>query len=663
MIGRAGEWSLGAGLVAAVAATLLWLRVALHGTPARHARRATWGTLAAAGGGCALLELALLSHDFSVRFVADNGGRHVPPYFTVTSLWAALDGSLMLWLLILAAYGALLARSVTSRTTGPARGRTTTLHPWAMTVLSTVSVFFFALTYFAANPFRAAHPVPATGPGPNPLLQEHPAMGLHPPLLYAGYIGMIVPFAYSVAALLAGEAGPAWLAATRRWTLLAWTFLTAGIVLGAWWSYAVLGWGGYWAWDPVENASLLPWLTATAALHATLVRRAMLTGWAVTLYCATFLLVLVGTFLTRSGAVASVHSFTESPLGPMLLGFVLLVATVVCGLLIWRGGRFTAAESPGPVLSREAAIVGNAVLLVVLAAVVLTGTVFPLVSEAFGDARTAVGPGYFNRTAVPVALAVLVLMGAAPLVRPGGDQLAEVGRRLALPAAAGLATIAAVGLAGRPGVPALTAFGIAAFVLAGTARSALVGPRGRTRATLRRLGGLLAHAGIAIAATGIAASSAHTASTEREIAVGQDVTVHGVTARLAGVHRSSRADGMTAVARVTLLRHGTTIGAARPELRYYSTRDMTVSLPAIRSRPGGDIYTTVTQVSSDGRTATVRLAVNPLVGLVWVGGAATALGGLLALRRRPRRNRGRPAVRTPVVPAVTASPPVEAGRP
>lgn len=655
MTGRFGGWSLGAGLVAAVAATLLWLRVALRAAPARHARRATWATLAAAAAACAALEWALLRHDFGVRYVADNGGRHVPPYFTVTSLWAALDGSLLLWLLILAGYAALLARST--------RRRTTTLHPWALTVVCTVCVFFFALTYFAANPFRSVHPAPADGPGPNPLLQEHPAMGVHPPLLYAGYAGMVVPFAYALAALLAGETGPAWLAATRRWTLLAWSLLTAGIVLGAWWSYAVLGWGGYWAWDPVENASLLPWLTATAALHATLAgrRRNPLTGWVVALSCATFLLVLVGTFLTRSGAVASVHSFTQSPLGPMLLGFVLLVAAVVGGLLIWRSGRSAPARPPGPPLARQAALLGNAVLLVLLAAIVLTGTIFPLASEALGGARAAVGPGYFNRAAVPVALVALVLMGVAPLIRPGGDRPAELGRRLVVPAAAGLATVAAVGLLTRPGLPALAAFGLAAFVLAATARAAAPGRAGPgtripVRATVRRLGGLLSHAGIAVAATGIAASSAYTASAERQLSVGQAVTVRGVTARLVGIDRAPAGRGMAVIARLALERGGATIGTARPQLRYYATRDTVVSLPAIRSRPRGDIYATVTQVASDGRTATVRLAVNPLVGLVWAGGAGTALGGLLALRRR----RSTPAA---APTAVTAGEPVGAGRP
>ncbi len=638
MIGTLGTWALATGLVAAVATALLWSRAALSdGDRATGTARAgTVAVLAAAVASCALLEWALLTHDFNIRYVADNGGRHVPLYFTVTSLWAALDGSLLLWLLILGAFAVLLA------TTG--RARQLRAHHWAMTAISVVAVFFFALTYFAANPFRPVDPVPADGPGPNPLLAEHPAMGIHPPLLYAGYVGLVVPFALAVGALLSGRTGPAWLAVTRRWTLVAWTFLTAGILLGAWWSYAVLGWGGYWAWDPVENASLLPWLTATAALHTMLVRRrgSALTAWTVTLLCATFLLVLVGTFLTRSGVVASVHSFTQSPLGPMLLGFVLLVTATVAGLLVWRAGSFTAGAAPGRVLSRESAVVANAVLLVAFAAVVLTGTVFPLVAEAITGDRSAVGRTYFDRATGPVALVVLALMGAAPLLRRRHDDATAVGRRLALPAAAGLATVAAVGLFTRPGVAALVAFGLGAFVLAclaGPVRTVLTGPGPGLPRRLYRLGGLVAHAGIAVAAVGIAASSAYTTRVEHDLAVGDTITAGSVTARLVGIDRAAdgAADGaMSASAVLALERDGTPIGVARPELRYFPARDMAVSVPHIRSRPLGDIYLTVTGVDQNGGGATVRLAVNPLVSLVWAGGAITALGGLVALVRPVR---------------------------
>ncbi|MFC0531697.1 heme lyase CcmF/NrfE family subunit [Phytohabitans kaempferiae] len=653
MTAQLGGASLLAGLLAAAATVLLWLRVALSGAPARPARIATWLLLASAATACGLLEWALVRHDFSVRYVAENGGRDVPLYYTITSLWAALDGSLLLWLLVLAACAALLVW------TGD--GRAGILLPWAVSVVGVVAVFFFALTYFAANPFTSVSPVPLDGPGPNPLLRVHPAMGVHPPLLYAGYVGLAVPFGYALAALLAGRADDRSIAAMRRWTLGAWSLLTAGITLGAWWSYAVLGWGGYWAWDPVENASLLPWLTATALLHTLRARHrpGCPPPWSLALAAGTFLLVLVGTFLTRSGAVESVHAFTASPLGPMLLGFVLLATAVTLGLLLWRSGVFPTGPA-APLLSREAGYTTNAVLMVALAAVVLTGTLFPLLTQAVGGARTAVGQGYFNRAAVPVALAVLVLMGAAPYL---SDRRRRGTGRAGWAAAAGLATATAVGLLSRPGPAALAAFALAAFVLAGLAltaaaqlRHALAARRtGRpAAATLprQRWGWLLAHAGVAVLAVGVAASSDYTATAERQLAIGETVSAGPVTARLTGVERSGDGDGMSAVARVALYRDGDQLAVAAPRLRYYPARDLAVSLPAITSRPGGDVYVTVLAVPTDGRSATIRLAVNPLVWLVWAGGGLIAVGGLLALvRRRPV---GRPGAALDVAGAASA---------
>ncbi|MEU4214191.1 cytochrome c-type biogenesis CcmF C-terminal domain-containing protein [Actinoplanes sp. NPDC026623] len=633
MTGGAGNIVLGAGLVAAVATTLLWSRVALLGVPARLARAATWATLAMAAAASGLLEAALIGHDLSVRYVAENGGRDVPLYYTVTSLWAALDGSLLLWLLILSGCAVVLG----SRRADP-------LRPYAMAVVGVVTVFFFALTYFAANPFTEVSPVPADGPGPNPLLREHPAMGVHPPLLYAGYIGMVVPFAYGVAALLAGRTDRLSVGLMRRWTLAAWALLTAGITMGAWWSYAVLGWGGYWAWDPVENASLLPWLTATALLHTLAARRrtGALQSWTVALACGSFLLVLIGTFLTRSGAVASVHAFTASPLGPMLLGFVLISVAVVLGLLVWRSDR-PEPTRPAPLLARESVMTGNAVLMVAMAAIVLTGTLFPLLVQAVQGDTATVGPGYFNRSAVPVALLVLLLMGVAPLLR--ADRPADP-RRLGLPAAAGLGAAGVVGLLSRPGVPPLAAFALGAYVLTGLLQAAV-----RQRPSLRRSGWLLAHAGIAVVAIGVAASSAYTVSTERQLTVGETVIASDVTARLVQVDRTARRGEMSS--RVRLELGGGANGRSEPALRYYPARDLTVSVPAIRSRISGDVYTTVLATTPDGTEATVRLAVNPLVGLVWLGGALTALGAATAAIRLPSRRRAR-------VPAPDAAEPVGA---
>ncbi|GIJ26396.1 cytochrome c biogenesis protein CcmF [Micromonospora qiuiae] len=638
MLGDLGTAGLAVGLLAAPLAALLWLRVALAGAPARPARLASTGALLAAAAACVVLEAALLGHDFSVRFVAENGGRHVPGYYTATSLWSAMDGSLLLWLLVLGGYGALFAR-----------GRPDRLRAYAMVVVSVVTTFFFALSTFAANPFRAVDPVPFDGPGPNPLLQEHPAMGVHPPLLYAGYLGMVVPFALALAAPLAGPAGRQWLRLARPWALLAWSTLTAGIVLGAWWSYAVLGWGGYWAWDPVENASLLPWLTATAFLHTSLGGGRGRERWNSVLACAGFLLVLLGTFLTRSGAVASVHAFTESPLGPLLLGFVLLAA--LAATAITGRHRPAAAQATAPPLwSRPTAVLVNAVLLGTVAAAVLIGTVLPLLAEPLTGARIGVGPGYYQRTAVPLAVVVLLLAGLPPALRSRNRH--EAVRQLALPGAAALATVAAVGLLSRPGPAALTAFGAAAFVLTGLFAA---GARGGHRRA-RRWAATLGHAGLALLAVGVAASASYQQVDERTLRVGETIRVGDVWARLESVHRAAPVGRMTVRARLAVSSAGDTHTAA-PAMRYDPVRDIAVAVPAIDTGLRRDVYLTLLSVAADGDSATVRLAVNPLVGLVWAGGAVGTAGGLLALAeaaRAGRRRQPQPAARP--APATTRTP-------
>ncbi|MFG2052549.1 heme lyase CcmF/NrfE family subunit [Micromonospora sp. NPDC048930] len=636
MLGDLGTASLAAGLACATLTALLWLRVALFGAPARTARLGTATTLAAAGTACALLETALLRHDFSVRFVAENGGRHVPLHYTLTSLWSALDGSLLLWLLVLGGYAALLAR----------RAYPPRLHAYAMAVVSVVVLFFFALSTFAANPFRPVSPVPADGPGPNPLLQQHPAMGVHPPLLYAGYLGLVVPFAFALAAPLAGRDGAGWVRVARPWALVAWAALTGGIGLGAWWSYAVLGWGGYWAWDPVENASLLPWLTATAFLHTTLVRGRA--AWHSALACASFLLVLLGTFLTRSGAVTSVHAFTDSPLGPMLLGFVLL-AVVVSTVLTGRRAPEPAPRGHPRVLSRPTLVLVHGVLLATIAAVVLIGTILPLLSAPLNGTRTSVGPAYYQRTAVPLAVVLLLVMGVTPALRVR-DRSAAL-RRLAVPAAAGLGTVALVGLLSRPGPAALTAFGAAGFVLTGVAgdlahRLRRSGPHRRPG----RLAGLVAHAGLALVAVGVAGSSAYGRDAERTLRVGETLRVGDVAVRLVGVDRTGGGGSMAVRARLALTASGSAARSVTPTLRYHPARDVAVTVPAIGTGLLRDTYVTLIAVSGDGGSATVRLAVNPLVGLLWAGGALTAGGGLLAAaaarpptRAATRADRPRPA--------------------
>ena len=631
-----GTLALGGGLVAAVLAVSGWTTLA-RGRPSSLARPATYALLVAALVACAALEWALVTHDFSVRYVAENGGRGVPLYYTVTSLWGALEGSLLLWLLTLSSFTVLALHRVPRTAVA--------LHPVAMAVLAGVAAFFFALALGGGNPFETVRPAPSQGPGPNPLLQDHPAMGVHPPLLYAGYVGLTVPFAYSVAALVTGRTGRGWVLAVRGWTIAAWCFLTAGIAMGAWWSYAVLGWGGYWAWDPVENASLLPWLTSTALLHSMLVqtRRQALQVWNVSLAGVSFLLVLVGTFLTRSGVVDSVHAFTRSALGPMLLAFLLAVLAGWLALVIWRADRLGPPQddaSPPALVSRQTAVVANNLLLAAIAFTVLLGTIFPLVHQALTGSRVSVGAPYFNRMLAPAALALLALMALGPLVRWDRDDPRELARRAAVPGAIAAGSVGVLGLAGAGGVMLLLVCGLAVFVLATLVRDLAVHlrpgvrHRGEALATLRShrrpLGALLTHSGVVLAALAVTVSSTGAATTERTVRIGESVSVGEVSARLVGLHRAADGQRMSAAARLDVVDGTDRLGALDPTLSFFPAWSMTVATPAVSSSPLRDVYLTLLAVDDGAGTATVRLAVNPFIGILWASGGVMVAGALLA---------------------------------
>lgn len=662
MIAAVGTGALLAGTAAAAVAAYGWVQVARPEPDEtererRRTRRwalwATWGMLAAAVVAAAALEYALVGHDFSVRYVAENGNRAVPLYYTVISLWGALEGSLLLWLLVLCGYTVALGWR-----TPPRIAR---LQPWALAVMCAVATFFFWLAAFAGNAFETVSPAPADGPGPNPLLQDHPLMGVHPPLLYLGFVGLTVPFAYAVAALFTGRTGGAWVAATRRWTLFSWAFLTVGIVMGGWWSYEVLGWGGYWAWDPVENASIVPWFLATALLHSMMAqaRRASLRVWNLTLAMATFVAVLVGTFLTRSGVIASVHSFTQSPIGPALLSFTVGVLVFAGVLLVLRRDRLGPDDGLGGGLSRESVFLGNNLLLVALAITVLAGTTFPLLAEAAGGDRISVGAPYYNRMAVPLALAVLLLMGIGPLLPWAHAGLRVLARRLAVPALAGLASVGALGVAGLRGIGALVTFGLAGFVLATIAARVAQsgttvrrsGHTGRLRpfaaalARHRRLhGGLLVHAAVVMIAVAIAASQTYTTQDRQRLEVGESITVAGYTARLDSLQRHTSDRRNWVEATLTLLRDGTPLGTHSPQLSIYPYSNQAVGTPSVRTSLTEDVYLVLAQADEQGGSAVIDLSVHPLVTWLWIAAAVMAAGALLA--GWPRRRR-RPAASNP----------------
>jgi cytochrome c-type biogenesis protein CcmF len=645
-----GPLGLGLGLAAATTAAVLWALAARAGKGSFAERGARAGTKVALFGAAVAviaLEVALVQHDFSIRYVAENGGRAVPLYYTIISLWGALEGSLLLWLLVLTGLTALAMVRV--------HPRAGDLHPWAMSVLSVLSAFFFGLALFAGNAFDRISPVPADGPGPNPLLQDHPLMGVHPPLLYLGYVGMAVPFAYAIAALITGRTGPGWVSIVRAWTLTAWASLTAGIIMGGWWSYEVLGWGGYWSWDPVENASVLPWFTATALLHSIMVqrRRATLRLWNLTLAIATFVLVLLGTFLTRSGVVESVHAFTQSAIGPVLLGFLLAVLLGAGALFVWRSDRLGDEDPVLATVSRETSVLANNLLLAGLAFTILLGTTFPLLDEAVSGNRSSVGAPYFDRMVVPLALVVVLIMGIGPLL-PWRSALGRGVGRLLLPAAlAGLATVGVLGLAGLRGVTALLTFGLAVFAVGATltrvgldvGRTRTLQGAGSGRALARTLvqqrrgyGGLLVHLGFVLAAVAVAASSTYGYASTRQLTAGDTVRAGDWTATLQRVHdvRDARRDSVVAD---LLLRHdGRVVGVYQPMLSNYPGQTEAVGTPSVHTTAVGDAYLTLTEVDQNAGTATVRLAVNPMVVWLWLSAGVMVAGAVIAgwpRRRRP----------------------------
>ena len=458
-----------AGVTLGLAAAILGVVTVGYGLLRRRSdlvRMSRWyAALVLLGGVVAAfaMERALITRDFTVKYVADNGSTKTPALYNFATLWGALEGSIILWALILGGYTVAVVLKFRKRLADPLVG-------WALLTMLVVCVFFFFLLAGPANPFKTfAPPAGYDGPGPNPLLQNHPLMAFHPPMLYLGYVGFTVPFAFAIAALVTGRVGEGWLLATRRWTLIAWGFLTVGIILGAWWSYEVLGWGGYWGWDPVENASFLPWLTGTAYLHSVLVqeRRGMLRVWNISLLCATFALTILGTFITRSGVLESVHAFTSSGIGPSLLVFFAAIVLVTVGLIGWRGDRL---RSPGRIdspLSREGAFLANNVLFAVFAFVILLGTVFPLIVEAVNGDRVSVGVPYFNRMSMPIGLVLLFLMAIAPVLpwrKASGELLRH---RLLWPAWIGVGAMVLAVVVGARGFAPVLAFGLGGYVVRG----------------------------------------------------------------------------------------------------------------------------------------------------------------------------------------------------
>ena len=612
------------------------------------ARRAVIGSFVMATIACAAMVISLLVHDFSVRYVAENNATTTPPLIGAISLWAALEGSILFW--------ALLATGWASLVLWRHRDRHRSLMPWAGATLATVNAFFFAVMTWPGNPFVRMSPVASEGTGPNALLQNHPFMALHPPLLYLGYTGLAVPFAFGVAALITNRLDEEWLRLVRRWTLVPWIFLTLGITAGAWWSYEVLGWGGYWGWDPVENAALLPWLTATAFVHSSMVaeRRGGLRIWTVALVIATFTLTLVGTFLTRSGIVASVHSFTQSAIGPWFLAAIVLALTGALGLLAWRLPGLVGGGRHSGLLSRESAFLFNNVLFLGLTFAVLFGTLLPLLVTVTSGDTISVGAPWYNAVTVPIFAALLFLMGVGPALPWGRASWATIRERFTLPMLATVAVGMGAIVAGlREPIP-LATLCLAAFVavilldeVARGARSRVRG-RGEDPATAtwrlatrnrRRYGGYAVHLGVLVMAVAVAISSGLAVDRTVTLAPGESARIGPYEVTHARLVVEPLADDVRVTeTRAELSYGGPQSGTLATALRDYPNSTTAIATPAVRTSLGEDLYVTLLASDPASGAVTLHLFVNPLVAWIWIGGGVVGLGSVFAIwpERRAR---------------------------
>lgn len=629
----------------------------------RYLRRPVLIVLVGSLASMAVLQFALLADDFSMAYVADHSATTTPFVFKIASAWAALEGSIVLWGVVLAVFVATVWRSSRSRS------ETGQLWAGALGIMGIVATFFFGLMLTVSDPFQvcvtagAVGCVDATravwlpaqaameGFGPNPLLQNHFLMAIHPPVLYAGYVGLTVPFAFAMSALLIGRGGSAWLEASRSWTLVAWGFLTLGIVLGGLWSYEVLGWGGYWAWDPVENASLLPWLIATAFIHSSIVqrRRGMLQAWNFVLVILAFAATILGTFLTRSGIISSVHSFSQSPIGPVLLWFLAFVLVASFGLFAARINNVGSSSRLDSVMSREGLFMVNNLILSVFAFVVLLGTLYPLFLEALTGNTAGVGAPFFNRFAIPISLILLVTMAIGSVAPWRSASTKLLWERIRIPVVVALVAGSVAVVMGYTDGYLLLGVTSGVLVIATAVHRLLATARrrslklgegmpsaiGRTLTGDRRYwSGQLSHIGVAVLAIGIALS-ANLAVTDT-FTMEQFDTVTFASMDLTYIEPVIREQANRDVlgARIGVARDGRKVGILEPSINNYRMQGQTIGTPSVATSIGGDLYLTLARI--DASSVSINALWFPYVWLVWAGGlliGIAPLWGWLGRRR------------------------------
>ena len=603
---------------------------------ARRAGFLTWPLLTLAS---LCLILLLVTEHFEVGYVAEVTSRAMPTYLRVTALWGGQAGSLLFWCLLLSGYSAIVAVSN--------RNKLQVMMPYVNAVLLTTSLFFLTLLVFAANPFERVGFVPPDGQGLNPLLQNY-WMVIHPVMLYLGYVGMVVPFAFAVGALMSKRLDNEWVRTVRRWTLIPWMFLSAGIIMGSQWAYMELGWGGYWAWDPVENASFLPWLTGTAFLHSIIIQeqRGILKVWNVILIWATYFLVILGTFFTRSGVLESVHSFARSDVGPYFLGFLIIVMFGFLWLLFDRLPLLRSEQQIESYTSREAAFLANNWIFAGLAFATLWGTVFPMFSEILTGDRISVAAPFFNKVNGPLFLVLLLLMGVGPLLGWRHTSAAAFRKQFTWPLVAAALVAVWVFVVARSVYP-IIGLSICAFVAATIVQEYVRGVNARRRTSGdnvftamghlwsrngRRYGGYIVHLGIVLIGVAVIGNEFYQQTLNVTLAPGETAQVAGYTLEFAGLE-SDRQPNLTEYGARVIVYNGSdkAIGTVIPKRNVYDkTPDMPTSEVGLRMSPIEDVYVVLNGWETGGKTATFTIYINPLTTWMWIGGLVLVLGTLIA---------------------------------
>jgi cytochrome c-type biogenesis protein CcmF len=590
---------------------------------------AAWGFTAL--GSIALLQ-ALFAHDFSIEYVANYTSRSLSGIYTFGAFWGGMEGSLLFWTLLLTTFSVIALRQ--------ARARNSRLLGWTTAVLSGIAVFFLLLLVLPADPFTKLAEVPADGRGLNPLLQS-PAMLIHPPLLYTGFVGFSIPFAFAMAALLSGRLGETWFTSTRRWTLFAWSALSIGIVLGGAWAYTELGWGGYWAWDPVENASFMPWLTATAYLHSVVIqeKRQMFKVWNVSLILMTYSLAVFGTFLTRSGILSSIHTFTEGPIGKWFLPFLGVMLVGGLAVIAMRYDRLRSTNRFDSLMSRESAFLANNILFLGAAFAILWGTIYPVIAEVVTGVRLSVGPPFFNTVFVPIGLALIALTGIGPLISWRRMSKGAFLRIVKVPLIAAALVVVLLGILGVHSVGALIAFGACAFTIFAIGGEFARGSRiYRTRFGLgwvegltetlvrnrRRYGGYIVHLGVVLIVIGFA-GSAFKVERQRSMDVGDSMTVGDYTLVFEDVTQTTTSEKEIFETTIGVFRGDERVTTMHPQRNFHIAQQQPQSEVAIRTTPIEDLYVVVGSFDPDG-SAGVHAFVNPLTWWIWAGAAVMLVG-------------------------------------